>query len=320
MNLLDPTYIRDNVDYSFGDQSSMVHNLFDGYMKTANIENVEFVKKINLIKNEKNIITLFIDNIRLYQRNNVKYTAMELNNSINKDYKDKRIEELKNNDLLKLCSELPEFRFIIFTNFEDTPIDDEIFDKIPNNVLGLYVSNAMSFGGKIKPFPLGLQRKLHINDKNQEVLKTLINYNVKPKKLLYINHNNNTNPIRAKITNFFENKNWATIGSKTKSYEEFLLNIKEHKFMICPEGNAIGGDCHRDWEVIYMRRVPIIKKNDFLTNLFDGIPVLFVEDFNDVTESLLNENLNLYDEMQNFDLSNLDIKKMYEKILKEYNL
>lgn len=320
MNLLDPTYIRENVDYSFGDQSSVVHNLFDGYMKTANIKNYEFIEKLNLIKSERNIVTLFIDNIRLYQRKNIKYTAIELHNPLSKIYKDKRIEELKNDDLLELCSKFPDINFIIFTNFEDTPIDDEIFDKIPSNVLSIYAGNAQSFGGKVKPFPYGLQRKLHINDRKQEILKSLIYSNVEPTKLLYINHNINTNPIRLEINNFFKNKKWVNIGQQTKSYTEFLLNIKEHKFMICPEGNAIGCDCHRDWEVIYMKRVPVIKRNNFLTKIFEGIPVLFVDDFNEVTEKLLINNLHLYDEIQNFDLSKIDIKIIYEKILKEYGL
>ena len=36
---LEPTYIRDNVDYSFGDQSGC--GILGGYMKDANIENQE---------------------------------------------------------------------------------------------------------------------------------------------------------------------------------------------------------------------------------------------------------------------------------------
>jgi hypothetical protein len=40
-------------------------------------------------------------------------------------------------------------------------------------------------------------------------------------------------------------------------YNSFLTKIKKHKFMICPMGNA---DCHRNWEVLYLGRVPIMRK------------------------------------------------------------
>lgn len=40
MTLLDQTYIRDNVDYSFGDESGS--RLFNGYMKPASLWNQEF--------------------------------------------------------------------------------------------------------------------------------------------------------------------------------------------------------------------------------------------------------------------------------------
>jgi hypothetical protein len=320
MYLLDPTYIMDNVDYSFGDQASDVHKLFNGYIKDANINNVEFIEKYNQIKLNKNIMTLFIDNIRLYQRKGIKYTSIELSNESNRLYKDTRVEELKHNDLLKLCSELSDMNFIIFTNFEDTPIDEEIHNKIPDNVLGIYAGNAQSFGNKVIPMPYGLQRKLYPNDNRHEILTNLIDLIIKPNKLLYINHNVNTNILRQKINNLFENKNWVTLDTPTHDYTQYLLNIKNHKFMICPEGNAIGCDCHRNWEVIYMRRVPIIEKNEYLEKIFHEIPVLFVDSFFDITEEFLNKNNYLYEEMQSFDLTKLDIELRYKDIIKKHNL
>ena len=90
--------------------------------------------------------------------------------------------------------------------------------------------------------------------------------------------------------------------------------------MICPEGNAIGCECTRDWEVIYMRRVPVVLDTKYLRNIFKDIPVLFVDSFYDVNEELLIKNDHLYTEMQTLDLSSLSMKNIYEKILKETNL
>jgi hypothetical protein len=83
--------------------------------------------------------------------------------------------------------------------------------------------------------------------------------------------------------------------------------------MICPRGNAI--DCHRNWEVIYMRRVPIMKKHPYLQELYKDYPVLFVDDYSEVTEQLLIDNDNLFQEAQELDLSSLDLNNFFNKVV-----
>jgi len=319
MTLLDPTYIRDNCDYSFGDQSGA--GIYRGYMKYANIHNSEFISKYNEALNKGHLfMTLFIDNIRLYKRDGIKYTAMEQMNQSARDYKDKVVRELMmTNNLLELCSQLPNMKFVIFTGFEDTPIDDEIYDKIPDNVIGIYASNAISFGGKVVPIPYGIQRMLYVSDIRQEILKKLIESNDEPTKLLYLNHSISNNPERMNLNSNFEGKTWATIKTPISidpvNYFNFLRDIKSHKFMICPDGNAIGCECHRDWEVLYMRRVPVVKRSKYLEYIFKDFPVLFVDKFSDVTEELLLNNDHLYLEAQNLDLAKLDMSKIYNDII-----
>ena len=55
-------------------------------------------------------------------------------------------------------------KFIIFTNLEDTPTDDYIFDAIPENVLCISAVNAKSHGGKVIPAPYGVQRRMNPQD------------------------------------------------------------------------------------------------------------------------------------------------------------
>jgi hypothetical protein len=323
MILLDPTYIRDNCDYSFGDQSGAQCQA--GYMKPANINNIEFINKYNNLIGKKSFMTLFIDNIRLYNRNGIKYTSMELINSSARYYKDQAVAKLfPENDLLKLCGELKDMKFVVFTGFEDTPIDEFIFDKIPENVIGIYASNAIDFGGKVIPIPYGIQRKMSYYDNRQNILRQMIDNKNLPTNLLYINHSIGVNPERITINEMLSNKSWVTISSPTSisdgDYLNYLMQIKSHKFMICPSGNAIGCECHRDWEVIYMKRVPIVKRSKYLEYIFKDVPVLFVNDFKDINEDLLIKNEHLYEEMQNFDITKLDMKLLYDNIIKNINL
>jgi hypothetical protein len=299
MILLDPTYLSQNCDYSFRDQSGQQCGIC--HMKLANSTNLEFISKLNEIKKVRNYMTLFIDNIRLYNRT-ITYV---------KDVDRVYVENLMtNNDLLKLCSEFTDMNFIIFTGFEDTPIDNYIFDKIPDNVLKIFASNSISFGGKVIPIPYGLQRRMYSGDNRQDILSNLLqnNFDVEPSRLLYINHNINTNLIeRGNLSDVFKDKNWVSINLERLDYKSYLSNIKRHKFMICPSGYAQGCDCHRDWEVLYMKRVPIVKDSIYLRTIFKGLPILFVKEFNEISENLLLENDYLYEEASNLDLSKLDI-------------
>ena len=71
---------------------------------------------------------------------------------------------MEKSDLLKICAAFPDMRFIIFTNLEDTPTDEYIFDAIPENVLCISAVNAIAHGGKVVPAPYGVPRRMNDND------------------------------------------------------------------------------------------------------------------------------------------------------------
>ena len=308
MKLIESTALSKLCDYSFGDQSSIINNIFDGFMKEANIDNQEFIDCYTKIKNSgRNYMTLFIDNIRLYNR------EITFIKDSDKDYV---YGLLKKNDLLKLCSFFTDMKFIIFTGFEDTPIDEYIFDKIPDNVLTVYAANAICFGGKVVPIPYGIKRRMNSSDNKMDILLSSLDDNTEPTKLLYINHTISNNVSeRGEIHKPFIDKNWATINLSPLDYVSYLKKIKEHKFMLSPNGNAIDCDCHRNWELFYMKRVPIVKKCKYLEHMFKGLPVLFVNDFSEVTEELLNEHNYLYEEALNINNNNLDLDIMFKLYL-----
>ena len=85
--------------------------------------------------------------------------------------------------------------------------------------------------------------------------------------------------------------------------------------MICPVGNAI--DCHRNWEVIYMRRVPVMTRDPYLEELYKDYPVLFVDDYSQVTKELLIENDDLFQRAQTMDLSGLTLPTFFDRIVEK---
>ena len=145
-------------------------------------------------------------------------------------------------------------KFIIFTNLEDTPIDEYIFDVIPENVLCISAVNAIAHGGKVIPAPYGVQRKMSPNDNRIENLKEYISLpNSSEFNLLYVSHNESSHSDRVGTNSIFANKEWAIVDKQRVEYRDFLSRLKKSKFMLCPRGNAI--DCHRNWEVLYMKKI-----------------------------------------------------------------
>ncbi len=309
MELIEGVALSELCDYSFGDQSGQWGNIYTSFMKDANLLNTEFASKVFDIRKERDYMTLFVDNIRLYKRNIVEVKPED------KPYVDSLMET---SDVLSLCNHYEGMKFIIFTNLEDTPTDEYIFKAIPDNVLCVAAINAVAHGGKVVPAPYGVQRQMTPEDNHLERLQNAMNTNVNASesKLLYVNHNDSSHPERLGIKDLFRDQEWANVDEKRVDYYHFLLNLANHKFIVCPRGNAI--DCHRNWEVLYMRRVPVMKTDPYLIELFKDLPVLWVSDYGDITEEFLKLNNHLYEEAQEMDLSKLTLKGFFDSIINKY--
>ena len=305
MELIEGVALSELCDYSFGDQSGQWGNIYTSFMKDANFLNVEFATKVFEIKKERDYMTLFIDNIRLYKRpiKEVKPEDEKYVNSL-----------MARSDLLELCGTFPQMKFIIFTNLEDTPTDQYIFSSIPENVLCVSAVNALAHGDKVIPAPYGVQRRMDRLDTRIDQLKNAMGKNLKPVLPLYVNHNDNSHPERVGLKDMF--RDWATVEDQRVDYTNFLLNLARHKFVLCPRGNAI--DCHRNWEVLYMKRVPVMKRDEYLEALFKDYPVLFVDKYSDITKDLLLENEHLFQQAQKMDLKGLTLRGFFDNIINKY--
>ena len=309
MEVIEGVALSDLCDYSFGDQSGQWGNIYTSFMKGANLLNTEFATKVFDLSKERGYMTLFIDNIRLYKRDIIEVKPED------KDYVFGLMEE---SDLLRLCKCYPMMKFIIFTNLEDTPIDEDIFDAIPDNVLCISAVNAIENGGKVIPAPYGVQRDMFPRDNRIDQLENAMKVNIDPSisKLLYVNHNDSSHDDRVGLKGMFRDEEWSNVDEQRVNYYHFLLNLANHKFILCPRGNAI--DCHRNWEVLYMRRVPVMKRDEYLEVLFKDYPVLFVDKYSDITKDLLLENEHLFQQAREMDLTRLTLRGFFDNIINEY--
>lgn len=301
MQLLESETLQKKVDYSFGDHSGVLGGVPNAFMKKANLSNHEFLEAV---RNHTGIMTLFIDNIRLYRRP-LEYSDWLHMKPISPQDR-KWLNKFDDEDLLNLCRGIHNKKFIIFTALEDTPLDEYI--EIPDNVLAIHAANAVYLEEKIHPYPHGLEREMYIGYNHHEILKDYIDRDIPPSNSLLICHRDDTG-ARGSIRDIFNGKEFVTVSPKL-GYEEYLQAIKSHKFVLCPSGNGI--ESARNWETLYMKRVPVFKRHPYLEEMFKDFPVLFIDEWEEITEELLENNEYLYLQAQHIDPALLDLDKIYD--------
>ena len=68
--------------------------------------------------------------------------------------------------------------------------------------------------------------------------------------------------------------------------------LLRHKFVVSPEGNGI--QCHRTYEALYWKAIPIVEDNPLSIKQLEGLPILFTHDYSEINEKYLNKK---YEEM-----------------------
>ena len=129
--------------------------------------------------------------------------------------------------------------------------------------------------------PIGLENsKFHNNGDIKDFLRLRkVKLEKKPRILFGFK---NTNPKRVQLKHQFKKLKITdeTNGWNSFFYRRILLN---YMFVICPEGNGI--DTHRMWEALYLRTIPIIKKNmisDYIKKA--KVPVLILNKWSDLSK------------------------------------
>ena len=82
----------------------------------------------------------------------------------------------------------------------------------------------------------------------------------------------------------------GTLKNTYKDGSDYWEHLRESKFILCPSG--LGWDTYRAWEALVIGTIPILEtyyREDGFYRTFDYLPVLWVEHFDNVTPSLLEE-------------------------------
>lgn len=253
--------------------------------------NVMHLKSFPTKKNGKKII--------LYQNFKEKISNIKLVNFCTHLLEEKDlIEKLK----------LLEGKYILIFHNSDQHFKKEhlqLFDKVLN-LQKIYTQNCEVENERVIPIPIGLANSKWPHG-NLSIFNQVLTENIHKKNKIYFHFNINTNKgEREECFNKVKRKGVRWLP-KT-NYQSFLRILKSHQFAISPPGNGV--DCHRHWECLYMKVIPICKRS-FLTEHFSKLfPIIILDDWNDLDISKLN-----YDDYSWENYHKLDFEWWKEKIL-----
>lgn len=210
--------------------------------------------------------------------------------------------------------------FVLVTHNGDLPVNEEMSSFIQSlpNLKMWFGQNINCDNNRIKSIPIGLENtKNWTKFSKKDLLYNSANEKSNPEKLVYANFSFFTNPVERlscyelvkKSSNFITDKcNNEVIQDE---YQSWLNDVKNHHYVLCPRGNGI--DTHRFWETLYLGRIPITKRNSN-TKFYENLPVLFVDDWSEITEDLLLSKLEWFSNLDNFDLEPLKMSYWINKI------
>lgn len=178
-------------------------------------------------------------------------------------------------------------RCIIVTHNGDHAITEHYRQYLDDDKIFLWFAQNIAFSHpKLIPIPIGLENAWWKRgyEKLIPTLQQQISETKQKKYLALLNFSINTKTAeRLPIYNYFHDKAYCYCPGK-KDLKAYLQDVANSKFVFSPQGN--GFDCHRTWEALYLGAIPIVKTST-LDKLYEGLPVLIVNDWHEVTEELL---------------------------------
>lgn len=221
--------------------------------------------------------------------------------------------------------------FVLVTHNGDLPVNQNLLNfakTIPNLKKWFGQNIECNPDPLVQSLPIGLE-----NDGNwkafskRELLSKASSQaiSVQPKKMLYLNFSFTTNMAERKTAYSMATSrlNPSTITDccvnsvPQMEYQKWLEDVLNHHYVLCPRGNGI--DTHRLWETLYLGRIPVVKR-DSNNTYYEDLPILFVNDWAELTNDLLENSVERFSKPANFNMDKLKFSWWKKAIQMEQGL
>ena len=70
-------------------------------------------------------------------------------------------------------------------------------------------------------------------------------------------------------------------------WDKYINELSNCKFCLSLPGK--GMDCYRTWEALTLGVIPIVIRTKHMNSIYDNLPVIIIDDINEITHEFLNE-------------------------------
>lgn len=207
-------------------------------------------------------------------------------------------------DFVAKTNHLIDNPYILISHNEDMGLGEEMkFLADDSKVIHWFAENLLFEHKKITPIPIGIYSR--VDDKKNVGIESIKKYADKKDKLnrIFYSFWVRTN-FKKRIPILEEVKKITLADTLTEEEkeeilkEDYLKKISGYKFVISPPGNGL--DCHRTWEVLYLKSIPIVEES-VPTNYWKklGIPLLVISNWSELKNLSVSDIEKDYNELSN---------------------
>jgi hypothetical protein len=204
-----------------------------------------------------------------------------------------------------------ESTFTLVTHNSDNGVDSSMLQYlVSNKIKKWFCQNKYTTHPNLFSLPIAIANSQWPHGNLQALQETI--YQDLPKiNLVHKSFDMSTNPEHRHQANNDTSQNGFQMAQYTP-FSNYIRQIKQSNFSFAPLGN--GADCHRIWECLYLGCVPIVPKTEYCFDDFKHLPILFVDNYKDITKEFLEQQINNFYPFSKFNLEMLELNYWKEKI------
>ena len=172
--------------------------------------------------------------------------------------------------------------YVLFTHNGDLPVDDNYLRYMDNpNLLKWYGQNIMTHHPKLVSIPIGLGNEIWPHG-DENVFNEVIHQNLEKERLIYVNFDVNTNRRERNYCLSEVNKRGLEMDVKLP-FKNYLEEVAKSYFVVSPNGNGV--DCHKTWEALYLKTIPIVTSS-INVDFYKDYPLMVINNWEDFDPSI----------------------------------
>lgn len=169
-----------------------------------------------------------------------------------------------------------DWQFKLITHNADMGVYEKDLDLLNDErLIRWFGMNCHLEHDKLTPIPIGIANKKWPHG-NEELLQKVIDLNLPKIDRIYCNFDPNTNPNRRMILKELQPRKDIDFEHNNLNQEEYWKRLASYKYVISPPGNSV--DCHRIWESLYLKTIPICLENISLKQ-YKKLPIMFLNSY-----------------------------------------